>query len=356
MVQQATSRTARTNRERLQRTLYAVVGLAISIVSVLLVLRAVDLLAALAVLASASPVLLLAALAVSLVGLALRIAIWWVLLPPRPDGSRVPIERVAPVVLVGLLGNTVLPARLGEIVRAYLIQRRERVGMVGALASILLERIIDVAVLAVLGFAAATATGVEQWIRQGMAILAAIGGLVVLLLAGPGLGPIVRLLPAIGRIARLRPAVTAIQARLEAFAHWSGGRHRRPAIAVAALLAAAAWGTVAASFLLLAAAVGATLSPWEALLVMAVTVLATAIPSAPAYVGTFELAAVSIATALGVPAETALAFAILAHLLSLLPTLVGGPIALAYIGVGLRPLAEQAAIEQATGQDVPTSG
>ena len=83
---------------------------------------------------------------------------------------------------------------------------------------------------------------------------------------------------------------------------------------------------------------------------MAVTVLATAIPSAPAYVGTFELAAVSIATALGVPAETALAFAILAHLLSLLPTLVGGPIALAYIGVGLRPLAEQAAIEQATGQ------
>ena len=43
----------------------------------------------------------------------------------------------------------------------------------------------------------------------------------------------------------------------------------------------ALWGTVVASFLLLAAAVGATLSPWEALLVMAVTVLATAIPSAP---------------------------------------------------------------------------
>ena len=298
---------------------------------------------------TASPILLVAALAVSLVGLGLRIAIWWFLLPSRPDGSRVPIERVAPVVLVGLLGNTVLPARLGEILRAFLIQRRERVGMSGALASILLERIIDIATLAVLGFAAAAATGVEPWIVQGTGLLAAGAVLIVIVLAGPGLGPIVALLPKVGRIAILRPVVAALQGRLEAFAHWSGGPHRRRAIAIATLLAAAAWGSVAASFYLIAAAVGATLSPGETLLVMAVTVLATAIPSAPAYVGTFELAAVSVATSFGVPGETALAFAILAHVLSLLPTVIGGPIALAYIGVGLRPLAEQAMTSRRRG-------
>jgi hypothetical protein len=78
---------------------------------------------------------------------------------------------------------------------------------------------------------------------------------------------------------------------------------------------------------------------------MSVTVLATAIPSAPAYVGTFELAAVTVAVSLGVPADSALALAVLAHSLGLLPTAIGGSAALVYMGGGLRVLSA-AAVEQ----------
>jgi len=92
-----------------------------------------------------------------------------------------------------------------------------------------------------------------------------------------------------------------------------------------------------------AQAVGASISPVDALLIMAVTVLATAIPSAPAYVGTFELAAVTVATSLGVPADNALALAVLSHALGLLPTAIGGSAALAYVGGGLRVLSATAA-------------
>jgi len=96
-------------------------------------------------------------------------------------------------------------------------------------------------------------------------------------------------------------------------------------------------------FWLVGQAVGASLSPAGAILVMAVTVLATAIPSAPGYVGTFELAAVAVAGSLGVPRDIALALAVLAHVLGLLPTAVGGSVALMRLGGGLRRLSAEAA-------------
>ena len=51
----------------------------------------------------------------------------------------------------------------------------------------------------------------------------------------------------------------------------------------------------------------------------AVTILATAVPSAPAYVGTFELTVTAVAAAFGVPAADALAWALVAHAVTLLP-------------------------------------
>jgi uncharacterized membrane protein YbhN (UPF0104 family) len=69
------------------------------------------------------------------------------------------------------------------------------------------------------------------------------------------------------------------------------------------------------------------------MLVSAITVLGTAIPSAPGYVGTFELAASATARSLGVPPEEALAFALLVHALTVLPLAIGGAASLAWIGV-----------------------
>jgi uncharacterized membrane protein YbhN (UPF0104 family) len=94
-------------------------------------------------------------------------------------------------------------------------------------------------------------------------------------------------------------------------------------------------------FWLVDQAVGASLSAAGAILVMAVTVLATAIPSAPGYVGTFELATIAVAGSLGIPRDIALA--VLAHVLALLPIAVGGSVALTRLGGGLGRLAAEAA-------------
>jgi uncharacterized membrane protein YbhN (UPF0104 family) len=67
----------------------------------------------------------------------------------------------------------------------------------------------------------------------------------------------------------------------------------------------------------------------QAALLAAGTNLATAIPAAPGYVGTFELAAVTIGASVGIAKEDALAFAILVHVTTLLLTSIGGAIAFA---------------------------
>ncbi len=70
----------------------------------------------------------------------------------------------------------------------------------------------------------------------------------------------------------------------------------------------------------------------QAALLAAGTNLATAVPAAPGYVGTFELAAVAIGASVGITREHTLAFAVLVHATTLLLTSVGGAVALALGG------------------------
>ena len=334
---------------RMRRSGATAFGFIVSILALFLVARSVDLGETARILANAAIAPLLLAEAVFLAGLGFRIVIWRVLLPDRSDGSRVTATRLTPVLMVSLLGNILLPARLGEVVGAYLISRRENLSLGSAFGSVALQRIIDTATLALMAFVAAVGVGAAAWIVQGTGLLAAAGIVLLIALSTTGLQPVLRLLGRLASIGGLRSAVMAIVRRLERFVYWSGGAHRRRAIGLTLAVSVAAWLSNAAAFWLVGRAVGASLSPAGALLLMSVTVLATAIPSAPAYVGTFELAAVTVAASLGVPGDTALALAVLAHGLGMLPTAVGGPLALAYLGGGLGAIS-LAAVEERRSQ------
>jgi uncharacterized membrane protein YbhN (UPF0104 family) len=76
----------------------------------------------------------------------------------------------------------------------------------------------------------------------------------------------------------------------------------------------------------------------QAVLIGAVTVLSTAVPAAPGYVGTFELATTTTAVALGIPEAGALALAILAHAISVIPVAIAGAVALVLMGTRLSSL------------------
>lgn len=83
---------------------------------------------------------LLPALAAYFVGVWLRALRWSVLLAPI---KRLSANRLFSTVVIGYLANNVLPARLGEVVRAYILGQREGVSKTATLGTIVVERMFD---------------------------------------------------------------------------------------------------------------------------------------------------------------------------------------------------------------------
>lgn len=61
--------------------------------------------------------------------------------------TRLPFSRIFAILTIGYLVNNILPARLGEAARIYLVGRREKVGIVKTLATIIMEKALDALVL-----------------------------------------------------------------------------------------------------------------------------------------------------------------------------------------------------------------
>jgi uncharacterized membrane protein YbhN (UPF0104 family) len=207
------------------------------------------------------------------------------------------------------------------------------------LGSVLLERVMDLATLAFVAVAAAVLVGAPDWVTQGTLAVAVVGAALVALLAASGLARAAR---AVGRAlgtrgSRVRGAVDVVVS----FGEGAGG-DGRAALALAVLLSTVTWGFVAATYWMLARSLGIELSAADAMLIAAVSTLGTAIPSAPAYIGTFEVAAVVAAGALGVGAAEALALALLAHAITTVPFAIIGAAAVGWLSISLDDVADEA--------------
>lgn len=322
--------------------LMRIAGLAISLVALAFVFSTVDVAAAWEILAQADVVVLLLALGIVAAQIVVRGWRWRVVLPHRPDGTPVPIARTILPLLVGYLGNAVLPARLGEPIRAALVARREQLDTLESFGATMLERLIDVVTLALVGFIAAVALGAEWWIVVAAGAVG-IGGLVafgVLVLVGT------TRLADIGATLLSRIGLGARTVRFQGWVRsFAGGVDRGrdlPRLGLAIGISLVAWVLDAMIFFLVAIALGIDIGFPGAVLIGAVAVLATAIPAAPGYVGTFEVAATTTAVALGVPRPEALALAVLVHLITVLPVALAGGVAVVATGSRLGQLAEAA--------------
>ena len=96
------------------------------------------------------------------------------------------------------------------------------------------------------------------------------------------------------------------------------------AVTAAVVISIATWSLTVLAFAAAAQAVDVEPTMGQAALLAAGTNLATAIPAGPGYVGTFELATVTIAASVGIARAPALAFAVLVHVATLAITSVGG--------------------------------
>lgn len=316
-----------------------VIGLVVSGIAVAVLAAVIDIGATAETLARTNLPLVAATLLLVPGQILLRTLRWQLLLPVRGDGRRPSAIRVLPVLLAGYLGNLILPARLGELARAYLLARREALGFSRVLGSVLLERVIDLASLALVAIAAALVAGAPGWIVRGMAIIAAVGFVLVMILVASGIPRTVRAIAGVfgAKAERMRVAIN----HAVSFGEGANGGGWGP-LAAATVLSTATWFFVAATYWLAARALGLEISMSGSMLVAAVTTLGTAIPSAPANVGTFEVAAVVVLSALGVSAAEALALALLVHAIVTVPFAVIGAAAVGWMSISLSAVADEA--------------
>jgi len=263
---------------------------------------------------------------------ALRAVRWHYLMRPV---ARVPFRPLFSALMIGFLGNNLLPAHLGEVVRAYVLGRSQGVSSSATFATVVMERVYDgltvlLLLLVVLVFmdlpsgrVAGAGLTVEHLRMAGWAGLGLFGGLLVVLQLfrwqRARALKVTRLL--------LRPLPRRLADKVLAFVDaFADGLalSRAGDLAFIALYSLAVWLCLGVWAWSMFPAFGMHLGLMSGLLMEVVVALALLIPTAPAFFGTFHLAAAATLAFMGADPAVAGSYAMalwLVHFVS--TTLIG---------------------------------
>ncbi|MGH7741734.1 MAG: lysylphosphatidylglycerol synthase transmembrane domain-containing protein, partial [Candidatus Eiseniibacteriota bacterium] len=137
----------------MKRLVQLLLGLAVSGVCVWISMRDIDLASVWSALRHSSWLGFLAAMALTLIGFWLRAIRWRLLIGGT---RRLSTGSLFSATMIGFMTNNVLPFRLGELVRPWVLARREHLSKTTLLATVVVERAVDMlTLLAILGVALA---------------------------------------------------------------------------------------------------------------------------------------------------------------------------------------------------------
>ncbi len=337
------------------RTKRVWLGLSITAAFLALLVIRIDFAEMAQALREANYILLIPAIAVYFFSFYLRALRWRYIL--RPVASTIRVNRLFPVILVGYMANNMLPVRLGEVVRGYYLSTREQVRTPTALATIVTERVFDGTTLLLLLAVAVPFlpfSGLLDFVSEqlnlphlvitlGVALpYAAALGMIALIARAPDLSR--RLVWALS--GRLPERIGAVVYTLLDRAIAGFEAMRRPSRLLGLLaFSVPVWLTEALVYYLVAVGLGldtefsSLVQVMAAIfLVMALSNLATSLPSSQGGVGPFEFFTVLMLEGLGVGVGLASAYALVLHLTQLLPPIAAGLVYFAVRGLSFQQI------------------
>ena len=217
---------------------------------------------------------------------------------------------------VGYMGNNVLPARAGEMMRVVLLSKRSDAGKRTLLGTVVGERVLDAVALAAIFLA------VVFGLLRSIEVPADKPLLVM------GVGAVFAALALVAIIVLRRHHAFE---RIREFARPLAGAPRallsRQGVALLAVTFVI-WAFEASVYLAVAKAVGLDISGMGALYIMAFTNLVAMLPAGPGYVGTFDAAVVVGVKAVGGTGSQAVSYLLMLRFVLFLPITVVGLIVL----------------------------
>ena len=332
------------------------IGLGVTVFFLIIVFRNVDFQTLWVALQTADYIYVIPALALTFCGYLVRTKRWQVILAPT---KFVPFYDAFQVLIVGFMANNLLPARIGELVRAYILARKEDLSASLSLATIVVERVFDG--ITIIGFLVALSVvyplpGWGQVLARGGAVVfgVALAG-IILLLVQEKLA--LRILAGL-----LRPfPVGLAQAVHRTVAFFIEGLHalRSPSSLLAIIgLSVAVWSLEAAAYAMLIVGFHLPIASinvvYAAVFLLTVINLGNIVPAAPGYAGSFEFFAVQSLTtfAPAVANEAALALAVVSHAYQYILITGLGLFYLWRMGLSLRTLQQDAREEEAVVPEI----
>ena len=309
------------------KRVYFWIGVAVSAVFLWWALRGLDLSEVWRDVQTANYWWLLPGVAVYFVAVWARTWRWDYMLRPL---KHIPLSNLFPVVVIGYMGNNIYPFRAGEVLRSYVLRRREDVPMSASLATVIVERVFDGLVMLVFVFVALPFTpipGDDGSIRT-IVITASVLFFVAMVVFF---------------------ALAAMPERFYALAEWLSDkllpdRMKRPLldflqrfltgleslrsfknVLMIFFTSVVIWLLETVKYWFVMHAFSFEVSFFALMLMNGIVNLATTLPSALGYVGTFDGPGIAVLTLYGIEQGLATAYTLVLHAALWLPiTLLGG--------------------------------
>ena len=295
-------------------------------------------------LSEADPLLFAAAIICATAIFPVRALRWRAIL--EPVAPKVPFGPLWRATAIGMMVNNVLPARAGELARAYALKRETGIPFTTGLASLVVDRLFDAIVLLLLAafalFDPALSGAQTLGGRPLSSFATGAGALVLILLLGTYAliffpSQLLKLFELFAR--RVSPTVEDRGRRvLQTFINGLSVLRSPGRFAAVFGWSIAHWVLNAFGIWLAFKAVGIAAPFSAALFIQAFIALGTAVPSAPGFFGVFEYMSIEGLSIYGIGRQQAATWAIGYHLFSFVPITLIGAYYFTRLGVKLRDL------------------
>lgn len=301
-----------------QRSIRLLIGLAISAFFIYLTLPSLHLPDVLAALRSANYWWILPGIGVYIIGLWVRAWRWhYTLRHLKP----VPVRSLFPLVCIGYFGNNVYPLRAGEVIRSYVLKRSQDISITSSLATVIIERVFDGLTMLLFVFLALPFAPMPQQYRNLVIILTILMLGATAVFVGMAANPKV-MSATYGWVAsRLLPEGirTRTDDLYERFMAGLASLGSGSAVLMIFGTSVVIWLLETIKYWFVMHAFDFTVGFIVLMLMNGLVNLATTLPSAPGYIGTFDTPGIETLVAFGVERNLAASYTFTLHAALWLP-------------------------------------
>ncbi len=242
----------------------------------------------------------------------------WKLLLLTP--SKISFWIIFKSLMIGYMFNNILPARAGDIARAFELARTEKMSRVKVLATIVSEKVIDLLImLGILTLIIITYPALPLWLKKATIISSCITSFILIFLAlANNLGKIwIKHLIRLFSFYLSKRILIKITDILMSFLDGIEGIFKPSKTIYFLLLTMIIWIVETLIVYVIAIAVGLPLALGNALFVILIISIASIVPSSPGQLGTYEFAGITALSLIDITGPLTLLFIITLHLTTL---------------------------------------